>query len=163
MLQHIITIETRLSWKEFSQLHKIFVDIPGLNACFIHNTEYSIFKPKRHISLTLPSIELILMSSFYISLEIPLCKSICVPWLIPTTYFLSNLFVITIVLLEMIKHTDWSVTSCDYKSLLRYFIFIIFLHYLPWYPSEYPLRILFGHRPLSPLLALIPPGEFPWS
>ena len=33
----------------------------------------------------------------------------------------------------------------EYKPLLWHLICIIFHHYLPWYPSEYHLRIMFDH------------------
>ena len=33
----------------------------------------------------------------------------------------------------------------EYKPLWRHLICIIFHHYLPWYPSEYHLRIMFDH------------------
>ena len=33
----------------------------------------------------------------------------------------------------------------NYEPLLRHLICIIFHHYLPWFPSEYHLRIMFDH------------------
>ena len=34
---------------------------------------------------------------------------------------------------------------CEYKPLPRHLISIIFHHLLPWYPSQYHLRIMFDH------------------